>query len=145
MINAIKKLFGAGKRPGREAVAAGLLLEVIRMDKDFDADEQQALSRIIETRFAASSAEARALIGTAQAAPPATYDDSALLASINETHSPAEKADLVAMLWEIALADGELHRFENHAVLAIANQLGMGQAEIDAAKAAARTQLAASR
>ena len=43
----------------------------------------------------------------------------------------------------VALADGELHRFENHAILAIANKLGMGQAELDATRAAAKARLAA--
>lgn len=144
VFNAIKRLFGGGtKLPPRDVVAASLLLEVIRMDDDFDDAECAAVQRIVEQRFSASARQARALIGKVQKSPPATYDDSALLARINADYSESEKKDLVAMLWEIALADNELHRFENHAILTIANRFGMGQAELDATKAKAQARLAA--
>ncbi len=144
VFNAIKRLFGgSAKLPPREVVAASLLLEVIRMDDDFDDAERAAVQRIVEQRFTASAKQARELIGKVEKSPPATYDDSALLARINAGYSESEKKDLVAMLWEIALADNELHRFENHAILTIANRLGMGQAELDATKAKARSRLGA--
>ena len=93
--------------------------------------------------FDVSEDEAMQSVAEVADMPRTTYDDAELLKAINEAYSPAQKTALVESLWEIALADGELHRFENHAILAIANKLGMGQAELDATRAAAKARLAA--
>ena len=124
-------------------MAVGLLLEVIRMDDDFDDMERAAVARIVSRRFDVSEDEAMQSVAEVADMPRTTYDDAELLKAINEAYSPAQKTALVESLWEIALADGELHRFENHAILAIANKLGMGQAELDATRAAAKARLAA--
>ncbi len=144
MFDALKKLVdmaGSGL-PDENAVAVGLLLEVIRMDDDFDTAERAAVTRIISRRSGAMPAEAAKIISEAEGLPRTTYDDNALLKRVNDSYTAAQKTKLVEILWEIALADGELHRFENHAILVIANQLGMGQAQLDATKSAARVHLA---
>ncbi|WP_422364085.1 TerB family tellurite resistance protein [Pyruvatibacter mobilis] len=144
MIEALKQIFsGAATLPDEHTVAVGLLLEVIRMDDDFDDMERAAVARIVSRRFDVSEDEAMQSVAEVADMPRTTYDDAELLKAINEAYSPAQKTTLVESLWEIALADGELHRFENHAILAIANKLGMGQAELDATRAAAKARLAA--
>lgn len=142
MIDALKQLIGgAAALPDENTVAVGLLLEVIRMDDDFDDMERAAVARIIARRFDVTEEDAMQNVAEVARMPRTTYDDGELLAAINKGYSTAQKAALVEILWEIALADGELHRFENHAILAIANKLGMGQAELDATKAAAKARL----
>jgi len=144
MIEALKQIFsGAATLPDEHTVAVGLLLEVIRMDDDFDDMERAAVARIVSRRFDVSEDEAMQSVAEVADMPRTTYDDAELLKAINEAYSPTQKTALVESLWEIALADGELHRFENHAILAIANKLGMGQAELDATRAAAKARLAA--
>jgi len=144
MIEALKKIVtGVGTLPDEKTVAVGLLLEVIRMDDDFDDAERAAIAKIIARRFDATHDEAMQSVAEAADLPRTTYDDAALLKTINSSYSPEQKTALIEALWEIALADGELHRFENHAILAIAHKLGMGQADLDATKAAAKARLAA--
>lgn len=144
MIEALKQIFsGAGTLPDEHTVAVGLLLEVIRMDDDFDDMERAAVARIVSRRFDVSEDEAMQSVAEVADMPRTTYDDTELLKAVNDAYSPAQKTVLVESLWEIALADGELHRFENHAILAIANKLGMGQAELDATRATAKARLAA--
>lgn len=144
MIDALKQLLGGGSDlPDETTVAVGLLLEVIRMDDDFDADERAAVARTLSRRYGMPEEEASRMVVEATTKPRTTYDDNQLLKSINKHFSAEQQTALVEMLWEIALADGELHRFENHAILAIANQLGMGQAELDATQATAKARLAA--
>ena len=144
MIEALKQIFsGAATLPDEHTVAVGLLLEVIRMDDDFDDMERAAVARIVSRRFDVTEDEAMQSVAEVADMPRTTYDDAELLKAINEAYSPTQKTALVESLWEIALADGELHRFENHAILAIANKLGMGQAELDATRAAAKARLAA--
>ena len=144
MIEALKQIFsGAATLPDEHTVAVGLLLEVIRMDDDFDDMERAAVARIVSRRFDVSEDEAMQSVAEVADMPRTTYDDAELLKAINEAYSPAQKTSLVESLWEITLADGELHRFENHAILAVANKLGMGQAELDATRAAAKARLAA--
>lgn len=144
MIDALKRLIsGSSDLPEENTVAVGLLLEIIRMDDDFDAAERAAIEEIVERRFGVSKAQVGEILADAGDKPRITYDDNHLLQAVNKEYSTDQKMTLVEGLWEIALADGELHRFENHAILAIANQLGMGQAETDAAKSAAKARLAA--
>ncbi len=144
MIDALKRLIaGSGDLPDENTVAVGLLLEIIRMDDDFDATERAAIEDILSRRFGVSKAQVGEMLSDAADKPRITYDDNQLLQAVKREYSTDQKMALVEGLWEIALADGELHRFENHAILAIANQLGMGQAELDATKSAAKTRLAA--
>lgn len=144
VIDALKRLFGgAGDLPDQETVAVGLLLEVIRMDDDFDAAERASVGRILTRRFDVNETQIAGMLADAEAKPRITYDDNQLLQAVNTEYSAEQKMSLVEILWEIALADGELHRFENHAILAIANQLGMGQSELDATKSVAKARLAA--
>lgn len=144
MLDAIKQMWGGGApAPDENTVVVGLLLEVIRMDEDFDAAERAAVARMISRRFGVSEDEATRMVMEASVQPRTTYDDNQLLKAVNETFSTEKKTSLIELLWEVALADGELHRFENHAILAIANKLGMGQAELDATKATAKARLAA--
>lgn len=144
MFETLKKLIGLEHEelPAREAVAAGLLLELVRMDHDFDAAEQAALLQILEDRFGIDEAQARALIARA---PRTTYDDSRLLGRIAKAYTDDEKEDLLAMLWEMAMADGALHRLETHAVYEIAHRLAMPPGRIEAARAKARQWLARNR
>jgi len=144
VLDAIKQMWGGGApAPDENTVVVGLLLEVIRMDEDFDAAERAAVARMISRRFGVSEDEATRMVMEASVQPRTTYDDNQLLKAVNETFSTEKKTSLIELLWEVALADGELHRFENHAILAIANKLGMGQAELDATKATAKARLAA--
>lgn len=144
MLDALKNLLGGkGGLPDESTVSIGLLVEVIRMDDDFDAAEQTAVAQIISRRFDVSETDARKTVDEALEAGRTTYDDNQLLKAVKDGYSTEQKTALIEMLWEIALADGELHRFENHAILAIANQLGMGQAQLDATKATAKSRLAA--
>ena len=144
MFEALKNLVGGkGDLPDENTVAVGLLLEVIRMDDDFDAAEKAAVARIIARRYGGTEEEAAKLVSDAADTSRTTYDDNQLLKSIRSQFSTEQQINLIEMLWEIALADGELHRFENHAILAIANKLGMGQSELDATKATAKARLAA--
>lgn len=144
MIDALRKLLTNPMTtlPDENTVAIGLLMEVVRMDDDFDAAERAAIRGILTRRFGASEAEVADLMSLEASKPPTTYDDNQLFKQIHTSWSKDQKAGLIEILWEIALADGELHRFENHAILAIANQLGMGQADLDATKAAAKARLA---
>ena len=59
MIEALKQIFsGAATLPDEHTVAVGLLLEVIRMDDDFDDMERAAVARIVSRRFDVSEDEA---------------------------------------------------------------------------------------
>lgn len=144
MLDTLKHWLGGGSDvPDENTVAVGLLVEVIRMDHDFDAAERKAVLRILNKRFGMTEDVATQAITEANTGHRTTYDDNQLLKSIHDSYSPEQKTTLIEMLWEIALADGELHRLENHAIYAIANQLDMGQAELDATKATAMARIGA--
>lgn len=106
----------------RHATAV-LMIDVALADSEFDDEE---LARIIghaRSEFGLDAAEASELVEAAKA-------DAEHLVSIHEftqllhnNLTDAEKETVVATLWRIAYADGELDKYENALVLKISDGL----------------------
>jgi uncharacterized tellurite resistance protein B-like protein len=102
----------AGRDELQLALAA-LLVEAAYSDDHFDDSERIVIARLVETRFALTSEEARALLDAAE--------DEALRAAelfrftriINARLSSAQRVELIEMLWEVAYADGALDQYED--------------------------------
>lgn len=120
-----------GDDAGREArrdeavrlATAVLMVEVARADNRFSKDEAQHIDALVRKRFALDAEDAAALTARADAA----ADDSVSLHEftqlLHESLDESEKADIVASLWRVAYADGELDKFEDALVLKISDLL----------------------
>jgi len=122
MINRIKALFGAGA-PGTAAPAAhsieekhiaamALLVEAACMDGDFGAAEQASIRDIASRRFELNQDEIETLIGLAKAQQDHSNQLFRFTHEIKQGFGPAERLQILEMLWEIVYADGVLHDFE---------------------------------
>ncbi len=129
MIERIKKLFaaagaeppavsGAGGADELHLAAAALLAEVALGDSEFDAAERTVIERLLRERF--GLAEAGRLVDAAERA---ALDSSHLLRFtrvIKDNFSPAERIELIEMIWEVVYADGKLHDYEDSLLRRIA-------------------------
>ncbi len=102
---------------------AVLMVEVARADNRFSDVEAQHIESLVRARFGLSADDAAALTARADA----TADDLVSLHEfthlLHESLGDSEKAEIVASLWRVAYADGELDKFEDALVLRISDLL----------------------
>jgi uncharacterized tellurite resistance protein B-like protein len=117
-----------------QLAAAALLVEMTRADGELHATEQQAVERAIARRFQLSPAQTEELIQLAES----EIDDATcyhrFTSLINQHYSKAQKAELVEMLWEVAFADAEMEKYEEHLLRKLSDLLYVPHAEFIRAK-----------
>ena len=106
-----------------QVATALLLIEIARADHFFDATERESITRLLQTHFTLSHEEVDALLRLAEN----EADDAAHLQGftrqLNEELEYDGKLRIVAMLWQVALADDELSKFEDSLVRKLADLL----------------------
>jgi uncharacterized tellurite resistance protein B-like protein len=87
------------------AVAA-LLVEAARMDDTFDAAERATLLSLLRRRFGLDAAAADRLLAAAERAEAAAAGIYRFTKVVVEELTPADRIELMEMLWEVVYADG---------------------------------------
>ncbi|NOX92181.1 MAG: TerB family tellurite resistance protein [Gammaproteobacteria bacterium] len=93
---------------------AALLVEMTRADGEVKVDEQAAVARAIHKAFDIDKEKTAELIHLAEleVADATCYRQFTSL--INKNFSRAQKVQVVEMLWEVAYADAEMEKYEEH-------------------------------
>ena len=118
----------------RRWAAASLLVVAARMDAVFDPQERQAIAGLLRARFGLTEPEARELMSAAEARAEQTQQIFPLTRIVEESYSPAERIDLVEMLWEVIYADGRLDEYEANLMRRIAGLIHVSDGESGAAR-----------
>lgn len=118
----------------KQAAAAALLVEAARLDRDFDAAERQAIHKIISSQFGLDDETAKNLIQVAESEDKMAHDDLALMDSIRKGFSAQEKTELLEMLWELSMADKNLHHFEEYLIWQMTKELGLTREDCEGAR-----------
>lgn len=92
--------------------AAVLLIEAARLDGTFDASERETIRRALARHFALSEGETDELIALAEAMQADSVELSRFTRAIKEGYEPSQRVEILEMLWEVVLADGDLHAYE---------------------------------
>ena len=106
-----------------ELAAATLLVEMSRADDAVLAEEREAVVAAIREAFSLDRDEAEALHRRAAdraAEAVSLYEFTKLL---NERLDDAGKEQVVELLWRVAVADGDIDRYEEHLVRRLADLL----------------------
>jgi uncharacterized tellurite resistance protein B-like protein len=112
-------LSGSGSEAGRtsrdelQLALAALLVEAAASDDHFDGRERAVIERLLERRFSLSLDDARALLADGEAAAGRAVEIYHFARIVNERLSPAERVELIEMLWQVAYADGVLDQYED--------------------------------
>ncbi|SRR5690606_6078327 len=141
MLDAIRRFFesrltAAAPDPEHrlQLATAALLLEVARADFDTHHVELAAVERAIGRTFRLSEAEVQELLRLAEDEVREATSDYAFTSLVNSGFDAADKIRLVELLWEVAYADGELDKHEEHLIRRIADLIYVPHREFIAAK-----------
>jgi uncharacterized tellurite resistance protein B-like protein len=121
----------------QQVAVAALLVEASRLDGHYDAVEQGTVVRLLRDMLKLPAEQARQLLSIAEARQANTYNNWIFCEAIKKGFTSAERLAVVQDLWEVALADGKLHRMETMMIDMVAKQLEIPPADAAKAKAEA--------
>lgn len=139
MLKALKALFDSSGDDhhtphGVEVAAAALLIELGRADYESDPDERKAIIDAIRQGSGLQDDELDSLVEAAQASAERSTSLYEFTSLINAQYSLDEKVALIAALWRVAVADGDIHKYEEHLIRRIADLLYVPHSEFIRAK-----------
>jgi uncharacterized tellurite resistance protein B-like protein len=114
--------FGAGDY--RLATAA-LLVHVATLDGTLSGAERNHLAALLMKRFDLDAALAGELVNAARAADREAVDFYRFTSVLMRTLDDAGRQRIVEMMWEMALADGTVHEFEDNVIWRVADLLAV--------------------
>jgi len=122
MFDALARLLSAPepRAPDLRLSVAVLLLEAARQDDHFDARERATIKKLLAARFALSASECDQLIATAQVQAAELVQLHGHTSVIAAAMTPAQRIELIEMLWDVAYADGVLDPEEDLLIRRIA-------------------------
>lgn len=123
---------------------AVLMLEVARADHVFEESEFDRVLQLVEAHFELTPQEAAELVNTAGEKVEDLTSVHDLTQQLHEHLQAADKARIIALLWQIAYADGRLDKYEDSLVLKISDLLYVSRGRVmrlkhDAERAARQT------
>lgn len=110
-----------------QLATAVMLVEVMRAEGGFDAQERQAVLHALRDKFALAEDEAARLAELAEATARESTDLYAFTSRINERFEMPQKLRMIEHMWRVAYADGRLGDHERHLVWRIADLLHIPQ------------------
>ena len=113
---------------------ASLLLEVMWADHEVAAGEDAAVRSALGQAFSLSDAELDELLTLASQERDAAVCLHGFTRSMNELLTPEQKVHVVELMWQVAYADGDLDRYEEHLVRKVADLLYVPHAQFIRAK-----------
>jgi uncharacterized tellurite resistance protein B-like protein len=105
--------------------AAALLVHASVVDGNVDPEERQKLKALLKSRFGIEGDELRRLLGEAEAWEQESVDLYSFTSVLCRELDQGGRKRIVEMLWEMAMADGVVHEFENNLVWRSAELLGV--------------------
>jgi len=100
---------------------SSLLIEVALSDKDFDEEEITSMKEILKTTHGVSEETIKEVVSNAKQ----TVDESTSLYNytreVNDNFSYDDKLLLLQSLWDIAYADGNVDKYEEHLIRKISD------------------------
>ena len=127
MIEMLKNLFrqDSGETPRsadetRRLAAAALLIEVARADFTQDAAEERAMVALLESTLQLEATDIAALLADADDAVDAATSLYEFTRLVNDHYSYEEKRELIQCMWQVAYADAELDKYEEHLIRRVA-------------------------
>lgn len=140
IIEALKKGVAKNAAPAAGAevkrlAAAALMIEAARRDNDFADDERTAITRIVGEHFKLTSDDAKALVDLAEQRQKVPFGETIFTRTVRDSFTPEERKDVLRMMWEVANADGHLHRLEGVMIERLAVEIGLNKADSESARA----------
>jgi uncharacterized tellurite resistance protein B-like protein len=121
-----------------QIATAALLVEMLRMDSEFEPAEREAVLGAVRSKFGLSAEEANHLFALAEAESRQATDYFQFTSLLNQHFDAEQKAKVIEHMWQVAYADAELSAWEQHLVRKIAALLHVPDSTYIAAKMRAK-------
>ena len=145
MIGALKALFELPEKQTESTLqhqihlaAAALLIETARADFAQEASEQQALERLLIESLQVEQGEVRELMQLAEQHVDEATSLYQFTRIINDGYTAEQKLQLVSAMWDVAYADGNLNKYEEHLIRQVAELTYVPHADYIRCKLAAK-------
>ncbi len=106
-----------------QLASAALMVEMLHVDEQVTSQEKEKLFNILKQRFELSDKEVKDLIALAGNEKNEATDYYTFTSLLNEHYSQQKKIKLVEDLWQLAYADHELDKYEEHLLRRLAELL----------------------
>ena len=141
MLNRLKSLLGSPvpppQAPSEALSTALLLLELARSDFDFDDVELSRIRELLKARYGLDHAALDALLEDARARARLSVSLHEYVGTLNQRLDADAKRELIAMLWQVAYADGRVDKHEEHLLRRLVDLLHIPMADYVRAREAA--------
>ncbi|MDO6570705.1 MULTISPECIES: tellurite resistance TerB family protein [unclassified Gilvimarinus] len=124
----------------KQLAAAALLMEVAAADTVFDDSELQAFKQELEQTYQLTREEVNELQSRAENRQEDATSLFQFTQIVNDQCSREEKFALVKSMWTIALADGQLDKYEEHIIRRVAELVYLSHTDFLVARNAARSE-----
>jgi len=118
--------------------AAALLLEVAWADHDISDEELDLIRRQLCRQFHLSADEVSSIVAESKQHHEDSVGMHSYTRTINDVWDEPKKFNLIVALWQLALSDEELNRYEEHIIRRIAELLYVSHDRFIAAKLRAK-------
>ncbi|MEO4001060.1 TerB family tellurite resistance protein [Mesorhizobium sp. CAU 1732] len=134
MLDRLKSFFGTlTEKPREDALgvddprvaAAALMVHIIDADGVRDEVERKRLRDLLADAYGLSGNELDQVVSAGEEAEREAVDLFAFTSVLNRSLDEAKKVDLIALLWEIVYADGEMHELEDNIVWRVSELIGV--------------------
>ena len=109
---------------------AVLMIDVARVDHEFDEKEFDRILELVRTHFKLDPEDAAQLVVAATERAEEAVSAYEFTQLLHEHLAEDEKARIVALLWQIAYADGRLDKYEDAFVLKISDLLYVSRGRV---------------
>lgn len=127
MIEAIKRFFDERLAPGSQEVeedkvcrlqlaSAALLLELMKIDRHVDPQENELFCQILTRTFDLDKSALAEISGLAEEEAHQSTSLYEFTSLVNDGYDYAEKVQLIDNMWQIAWADNNIDKYEEHMI-----------------------------
>lgn len=120
--------------PDAELALGALLVRVAMSDRDYDAKEIGEIDHILGLSFGLKPIEAAKMRATCERLEHAAPGTGAFAKLIRTGVDHGQRIDMMAALWQVALADGEKHQHEEKLLQQLQDALGLSDLDYKAAR-----------
>ncbi len=117
-----------------QLAAAALLIELSRADYKQDKSEQISIENALQDCFKLEPAQLEQLIALAEEENKDATSLYQFTSLIKDNYSSDQRFKLVKMLWEVAVADGEISKYEDHLIRKVADLIYLSHSQFIKAK-----------
>ncbi len=152
MVSAIKQFFEKYITPSPDIpdrvsehslqlATAALLIEMMRADAKISEDERRTVTNSIRSKFKLTEEETNALLQLAEEEIWKSTGYYQFTSLINKGFTYEQKLKVIEHMWEVAFADADLDKYEEHMVRKIANLIYVSHKDFIETKLRVRNKL----